>query len=80
MAQFMSQSEYQQHQGVEKMEAQEVNEQIAKTMGIKSAKITYTNVMEHAQTKEMLVVITAQANKKQARKIKEILIEYLSGI
>ncbi len=56
---------------------QEVNDGIARAMGLKSQRVGFTRVRENFTTKEVIVTIEVYANKKQIAKIKNLLVEHL---
>ena len=60
------------------MEVQEVNDGVAKIMGLKAPKVWGVKVIENYITKEVRVIIEASATKGQIVKIKKLLIEHLS--
>lgn len=56
------------------MKPQEVNDGIAKVMGLKALKVGGVIVKENYNTKEVRIIIEASATKGQIVKIKDLLI------
>lgn len=60
------------------MELNEVNERAVKTMGLKRFRVSAIQLSQHAITKELRLYVEFIPSDKQAKKLKEDALEFLS--